>query len=60
MKDTHESPKTSVKFLIDSGQVQGEVLEYVQELEQRLREAEDILQQLDQRIADAVETLKGN
>lgn len=55
MKQYSES---AVRFLRESGSVDGDVEGYIQHLEQRLVEAEDVITQLDTRIGGAVECLQ--
>lgn len=47
-----------VKYLLESGQVDGDVVEYVEHLEGVVNNLEDIINQLDQKISEASEALK--
>ena len=56
-----------VKYLRDSGQIDGDVLEYIETLEKTIDNQEDIISQLDRRIGrglalvdDAKSVLEGN
>jgi len=56
-----------VKYLRDSGQIDGDVLEYIETLEKTIDNQEDIISQLDRRIGrglalvgDAKGILEGN